>query len=117
MHDDKGRYTNAMYSMMRTILKIMTEQKPTHMMFAFDQTRDTFRREKYPDYKGNRGDTPEPLKEQFENMEKTIRKQGKQAELNGDEDGKKVADEKIQSIHEEIARRCLDIYFDRESVK
>ena len=32
-------------------------------------------------------------------------------------EGKKVADEKIQSIHEEIARRCLDIYFDREAVK
>jgi DNA polymerase-1 len=69
MHNDKGQYTNAMYSMMRTILKIMAEQKPTHMMFAFDTTRDTFRREKYPDYKGNRGETPEPLKEQFANME------------------------------------------------
>ena len=76
MHDDKGRYTNAMYSMMRTILKIMAEQKPTHMMFAFDQTRDTFRREKFPDYKGNRGDTPEPLKEQFENMENLLKELG-----------------------------------------
>ncbi len=76
MHDDKGRYTNAMYSMMRTILKIMAEQKPTHMMFAFDRTRDTFRREKYPDYKGNRGDTPMPLKEQFENMEQLLKDMG-----------------------------------------
>ncbi len=76
MHDDKGRYTNAMYSMMRTILKIMAEQKPTHMMFAFDRTRDTFRREKYPEYKGNRGDTPEPLKEQFENMENMLKEMG-----------------------------------------
>lgn len=72
LHNDKGQYTNAMYGMMRTILKIIAEQKPTHMMFAFDMTRDTFRREKYPDYKGNRGDTPEPLKEQFENMEKML---------------------------------------------
>ena len=76
MHNDKGQYTNAMYGMMRTILKIMAEQKPTHMMFAFDQTRDTFRREKYPDYKGNRGDTPEPLKEQFENMENLLKELG-----------------------------------------
>ncbi len=72
LHNDKGQYTNAMYGMMRTILKIIAEQKPTHMMFAFDMTRDTFRREKYPDYKGNRGDTPKPLKEQFENMEKLL---------------------------------------------
>ena len=48
LHNDKGQYTNAMYGMMRTILKIIAEQKPTHMMFAFDATRDTFRREKYP---------------------------------------------------------------------
>ena len=76
LHNDKGQYTNAMYGMMRTILKIIAEQKPTHMMFAFDMTRDTFRREKYPDYKGNRGDTPEPLKEQFVNMEKLLEEMG-----------------------------------------
>ena len=76
MHNDKGQYTNAMYGMMRTILKIMDEQKPTHMVFAFDTTRDTFRREKYADYKGNRGDTPEPLKEQFQNMEDMLKELG-----------------------------------------
>ncbi len=76
LHNEKGQYTNAMYGMMRTILKIIAEQKPTHMMFAFDRTRDTFRREKYPDYKGNRGDTPMPLKEQFENMEKLLSDMG-----------------------------------------
>lgn len=76
MHNEAGQYTNAMYGMMRTILKIIDEQKPTHMMFAFDMTRDTFRREKYADYKENRGETPEPLKEQFENMEKLLEDMG-----------------------------------------
>ena len=76
MHNEAGQYTNAMYGMMRTILKIMDEQKPTHMMFAFDMTRDTFRREKYADYKGNRGETPEPLKEQFQNMEEMLKEIG-----------------------------------------
>ncbi len=76
MHNDKGQYTNAMYGMMRTVLKIIKEQQPTHMMFAFDTTRDTFRREKYPDYKGNRGDTPAPLKEQFEGMEDMLKAMG-----------------------------------------
>lgn len=69
MHNEEGSYTNAMYGMMRTILKILDQQEPTHMMFAFDKTRDTFRRQKYADYKGNRGETPDPLKEQFQNME------------------------------------------------
>ncbi len=76
LHNSKGQYTNAMYGMMRTILKIIAEQKPTHMMFAFDMTRDTFRREKYADYKGNRSETPQPLKEQFENMENLLQDMG-----------------------------------------
>ncbi|MBR4671229.1 MAG: 5'-3' exonuclease [Butyrivibrio sp.] len=76
MHNAKGQYTNAMFGMMRTILKIIDEQKPTHIMFAFDMSRDTFRREKYADYKANRGDTPEPLKEQFINMENMLKEMG-----------------------------------------
>lgn len=72
MHNSGGQYTNAMYGMMRTVMKIIAEQNPTHMMFAFDTTRDTFRREKYADYKGNRSDTPKPLKEQFGNMEEML---------------------------------------------
>jgi DNA polymerase-1 len=72
MHNAEGQYTNAMYGMMRTILKIMADQEPTHMMFAFDKTRDTFRRQKYAEYKGNRGETPAPLKEQFVNMEQML---------------------------------------------
>ena len=40
MHNAKGQYTNAMFGMMRTILKIIDEQKPTHIMFAFDMSID-----------------------------------------------------------------------------
>ncbi len=76
MHNAQGQYTNAMFGMMRTILKIIDEQKPTHIMFAFDMTRDTFRREKYAEYKANRGDTPEPLREQFVNMENMLKEMG-----------------------------------------
>ena len=32
--------------------------------------------EKYADYKGNRGETPEPLKEQFQNMEEMLKEMG-----------------------------------------
>ncbi|WP_051233872.1 5'-3' exonuclease [Butyrivibrio sp. NC3005] len=76
MHNDQGEYTNAMFTMIKVIQKIIKEQKPTHMAFAFDKTRDTFRREKYADYKANRGETPDPLKEQFVNMENMLIKMG-----------------------------------------
>lgn len=64
-----GLYTNAMYAMTKTLRKIEREQHITHMVICFDTTRDTFRRQEYADYKANRGATPEPLSQQFANME------------------------------------------------
>ena len=65
MQTSMGIYTNAIYGFMRTFLKILREQKPTHVAVAWDLSRDTFRREIDNDYKGTRGETPSPLKEQF----------------------------------------------------
>lgn len=65
MQTSKGVYTNAVYGFMRVLLKILKEQHPTYLAVAWDVSRNTFRRELYPDYKGNRGETMEPLKEQF----------------------------------------------------
>ena len=65
MQTSMGVYTNAIYGFMRTFLKILREQKPTHVAVTWDLSRDTFRREIDSDYKGTRGETPSPLKEQF----------------------------------------------------
>lgn len=69
MQTRKGVYTNAIYGFMRTFIKIIKEQKPDYLAVAWDKSRNTFRREIYADYKGNRGETPEPLKQQFKNCE------------------------------------------------
>ncbi len=71
-----GIYTNAVYGMLRTIMKIIKNQKPDYLAVAFDKTRDTFRRQMYEGYKGNRGATPQPLKEQFITMEKILQRMG-----------------------------------------
>ena len=65
MQTANGVYTNAVYGFMRTLLKILKSQKPKYLAVAWDKSRNTFRREIYADYKGNRGETPAPLKEQF----------------------------------------------------
>ena len=65
MQTTTGIYTNAIYGFMRTFLKILKEQKPTYIAVAWDMSRDTFRREIAADYKGTRGETPKPLKDQF----------------------------------------------------
>lgn len=69
-----GIYTNAIYGFMRTFLKILREQKPTHVAVTWDLSRDTFRREIDSDYKGTRGETPSPLKEQFKLCQEILAK-------------------------------------------
>src|SRR5699024_1474334 len=44
---------------------ILEEEKPTHMLVAFDAGKTTFRHETYKEYKGGRQKTPPELSEQF----------------------------------------------------
>src|SRR5690606_33879863 len=65
LHNDKGVYTNALYGFTNILLKILEEEKPTHMLVAFDAGKTTFRHEKFSEYKGGRQQTPPELSEQF----------------------------------------------------
>lgn len=64
MKNSKGFPTNALFGFVNMMNKIIAEEKPTHIMVAFDKGK-TFRHEKYPDYKGGRGETPDELNMQF----------------------------------------------------
>ena len=76
MHAPDGTYTNGIFTMLRTVLKILKNQTPDHIAFVFDKTRNTFRRELYTDYKGTRGETPAPLKQQFVLAEEMFQEMG-----------------------------------------
>ncbi|WP_164216795.1 DNA polymerase I [Virgibacillus sp. YIM 98842] len=65
LNNDKGIYTNAVYGFTTMLLRILEEEKPTHMMVAFDAGKTTFRHETYKAYKGGRQKTPPELSEQF----------------------------------------------------
>ena len=64
MKNSKDFPTNALFGFTNMINKIILEEKPTHIMVAFDKGK-TFRHEKYTDYKGGRIETPNELKAQF----------------------------------------------------
>lgn len=68
-----GKYVNAVFPMLKTLLYILYNQKPTHIMIAWDITRDTFRRKIYKDYKGTREETVYQLKEQFITMQNILK--------------------------------------------
>ncbi|SET44458.1 DNA polymerase I [Oceanobacillus limi] len=65
LNNDKGVYTNAVYGFTTMLLRILEEQKPTHMLVAFDAGKTTFRHNTYKEYKGGRQKTPPELSEQF----------------------------------------------------
>lgn len=65
LNNEKGVYTNAVYGFTTMLLRILQEEKPTHMLVAFDAGKTTFRHETYKEYKGGRQKTPPELSEQF----------------------------------------------------
>lgn len=71
-----GIYTNGVFGMMKELMKIIREQRPTHLCVAWDLNRNTFRRQIYADYKANRGETKPELKSQFPLAQEVLGKLG-----------------------------------------
>lgn len=65
LNNDKGVYTNAVYGFTMMLLKVLEDEKPTHMVVAFDAGKTTFRHDTYDAYKSGRQKTPPELSEQF----------------------------------------------------
>ncbi|MEC2479153.1 5'-3' exonuclease H3TH domain-containing protein, partial [Bacillus cereus] len=65
LNNDKGIHTNAIYGFTMMLMRILEEEKPTHMLVAFDAGKTTFRHKTYSEYKGGRQKTPPELSEQF----------------------------------------------------
>ena len=69
MQTSTGVLTNGIYTMVRILFNLIRNQKPTHMVVAWDVSRDTFRKRIYPEYKANRGEAPKELREQYRTMQ------------------------------------------------
>jgi len=68
-----GLHTNAVYGFTTMLLRMIEEEKPTHVLVAFDAGKRTFRHEKYGEYKGGRSKTPPELSEQFPLLKELLR--------------------------------------------
>jgi len=65
LSNSNGLHTNAVLGFTTMLLRLIDEEKPTHMLVAFDAGKITFRHKEYTDYKGGRAKTPPELSEQF----------------------------------------------------
>ncbi|MEL3972622.1 DNA polymerase I [Rossellomorea oryzaecorticis] len=65
LNNDKGVHTNAVYGFTTMLQKVLEDEKPTHILVAFDAGKTTFRHKTFKEYKGGRQKTPPELSEQF----------------------------------------------------
>lgn len=65
LNNDRGVHTNSVYGFTMMLNRILEEEKPTHILVAFDAGKTTFRHASFKEYKGGRQKTPPELSEQF----------------------------------------------------
>jgi DNA polymerase-1 len=61
-----GLTTNAVYGFTAMLINLLRDEQPTHVGAAFDVSRQTFRKEKYPEYKEGRSATPDEFRGQID---------------------------------------------------
>jgi DNA polymerase-1 len=76
MASESGISTNACFGFTNMLLKILQQEKPTHIAVTFDQGKATFRHLLYDAYKGTRKETPEDLPPQFSLIKRVLRAYG-----------------------------------------
>jgi DNA polymerase I len=59
-----GQPTNAVYGFTSMLINVLRDERPTHIIVAFDVSRRSFRTEQYSEYKANRSETPTDFKGQ-----------------------------------------------------
>ena len=65
LNNEKGIHTNAVYGFTMMLMRILEDEKPSHILVAFDAGKTTFRHATFTEYKGGRQKTPPELSEQF----------------------------------------------------
>ncbi len=61
-----GLTTNAVYGFTSMLINLLRDEQPSHVAAAFDVSRQTFRKDKYPEYKEGRSATPDEFRGQID---------------------------------------------------
>ncbi len=61
--NSKGQNTSAIFGFINTLEDVLKKENPTHIGVAFDPSGPTFRHEMYEQYKAQREETPEVIRE------------------------------------------------------
>ncbi|MFY9334923.1 MAG: DNA polymerase I [Mycobacterium sp.] len=61
-----GLTTHAVYGFTAMLINLLRDEAPTHIAAAFDVSRQTFRAERFPEYKATRSATPDEFRGQID---------------------------------------------------
>ncbi len=67
-----GQPTNAVYGFTSMLINVLRDERPTHIVVAFDVSRKSFRTEQYAEYKANRSETPTDFKGQVSLVQEVL---------------------------------------------
>ena len=67
-----GQTTNAVYGFTAMLINLLRDEQPTHLAVCFDVSRQTFRSERYTEYKANRTTTPDDFRGQVDLIKEVL---------------------------------------------
>src|SRR6478609_5797779 len=68
-----GQTPNAVYGFTAMLINLLRGEQPTHLAVCFDVSRQTFRSERYTEYKANRTTTPDDFRGQVDLIKEVLR--------------------------------------------
>ena len=74
--NSKGEHTGAVYGFLTMLFKELDEEKPDHLIAAFDMSAPTFRHKMFDAYKGTRKPMAPELKEQVPRIQEMLKAMG-----------------------------------------
>ncbi len=111
LKSSKGLYTGAIFGFLSILLRLIKEQKPTHIAAAFDLHGPTFRHEMYDKYKATRKPMDEELRQQVEPLKDLISAMGiKIVAMQGYE-----GDDILGTLSKRFDDECIIVTGDRDS--
>lgn len=66
LFNEKGQNVSALFGFFRTLFSLIRKEKPGYLLVAMDAPWPTFRHDMYEDYKANRDETPQDLRDQIQ---------------------------------------------------
>ena len=106
MINAKGVDTSILFGFTKYLLELIHREHPTHLAVSFDPPGGTFRNKLYPEYKANRGETPQLVIDALEPLTGILRAMNIPVLMvSGFE-----ADDVIGSMAKRSAREDLDVY-------